>query len=70
MPGCALAELVEHPIAVRLLHFRVDVEARVPDFSNFLGEELNPINGVAENDRLVDFQLEVFEGRRSSEGRG
>lgn len=34
----AIAEFVEYSISMRLLHFRVDVEARITQFRDFLRE--------------------------------
>lgn len=55
----AVAEVVEDAVAVRLEHARVRVEARVAEFGNLLGEELDPVRRVAEDDRLVDLELEA-----------
>mmetsp|Transcript_11970 Transcript_11970/g.18083 ORF Transcript_11970/g.18083 Transcript_11970/m.18083 type:complete len:338 (-) Transcript_11970:898-1911(-) len=53
----AVAEIVKDPVAVRLRHFCVDVEARVAHFGNFFGEELDTINRVAKHDRLFDAEF-------------
>lgn len=53
----AVAEVVEDAVAVRLEHARVRVEARVAQLGDLLGEELDPVGRVAEDDRLVDLQL-------------
>ena len=45
---------VEDAIAVRLEHLRMDVEARVPELRDLLREQLDTIDRVAEDDRLVD----------------
>ena len=42
---------------VYLLHFRMDVEARVAQLSDLLRQELDPIDAVAEDNGLVDLQL-------------
>lgn len=50
------AEVVEDAVAVLLQHAGVRVEARVAEFGDFLGEELDAGGGVAEDDGLVDVQ--------------
>lgn len=40
-----------------LHHFGVDVEAGVTQLSDLLGQELHPLGGVTEDDRLVDLKL-------------
>ena len=42
---------------MRLGHLGVDVVAAVAELCNLLGEELDPLSGVAEDDALVDLQL-------------
>jgi hypothetical protein len=44
---------------VRLEHFGVRVEAGVAEFGDFLGEELDAVGRVAEDDGLVDLELEA-----------
>ena len=53
----AVAEVVEDAVAVRLQHARVDVEARVAELGDLLRQELDAVDAVAEDDRLVDLQL-------------
>mmetsp|Transcript_11992 Transcript_11992/g.50212 ORF Transcript_11992/g.50212 Transcript_11992/m.50212 type:complete len:251 (+) Transcript_11992:284-1036(+) len=53
----AVAEVVEHAVAVRLHHLRVDVEARVPELGDLLRQKLDAVHAVAEDDALVDLQL-------------
>ena len=48
--ACAIAEVVEDAVAVRLLHLRVDVEARVPDLGDLLGEKFDTVERVAKDD--------------------
>ena len=55
--GGPVPELVEHPVAVGLLHLGVDVVARVAQLCDFFGQQLDPIDRVAENDGLVYFEL-------------
>lgn len=40
-----------------LHHFGVDVKAGVTQLSNLLGQELHPLSGVTEDNRLVDLKL-------------
>ena len=53
----AVAEVVEDAVAVVLAHLGVDVEARVAELGDLLGQELDTLRRVAENDRLIDLQL-------------
>ena len=53
----AVAEVVEDAVAVALQHARVDVEARVAELGDLLRQELDAVDAVAEDDRLVDLQL-------------
>ena len=48
---------MEHPVSVRLGHLGVDVVAAVAELGDLLGEQLDPLSGVAEDDALVDLQL-------------
>ena len=57
MPGRSVAELMEDTVSICLLHLRVNVVARISKLGNFLGQQLNPIHGVAKDDTLVDFQF-------------
>mmetsp|Transcript_60649 Transcript_60649/g.136491 ORF Transcript_60649/g.136491 Transcript_60649/m.136491 type:complete len:300 (-) Transcript_60649:54-953(-) len=56
-PAGAVTEVVEHAVAVRLVHARVDEEAGVAQLCDLLGQELHARHGVAEDDGLVDLQL-------------
>jgi hypothetical protein len=40
-----------------LSHLRVNVIAGIAYFRNLLGQQLNTLSGIAENDCLVDLQL-------------
>ena len=42
---------------MRLGHLGVDVVAAVAELGDLLGEQLDPLSGVAEDDALVDLQL-------------
>lgn len=53
----AIAEIVEHAVAVTLQHFRVDVVAAVAQLSNLLGEQLHAVHGITEDNGLVNAQL-------------
>ena len=44
-------------ISVLLLHLGVNVEAGITEFRDFLGQQLDALGGIAEDDRLVDLQL-------------
>ena len=48
---------MEHAVAVPLRHLGVDVVAGVAELRDLLGEQLNALGGVAEDDRSVDLQL-------------
>ena len=50
----ALAEVVEDAVAVLLVHLGVDVEARVAELGDLLGQQLDSLCRVTEDDRLVD----------------
>ena len=52
-----VSEVVKHAVAVCLKHFRVDVEAGVPELRDLLGEELHPVRRVAKDNGLVDLKL-------------
>lgn len=58
MPGASVAELVEDAVAVGLHHLGVDVEARVAQLRDLLGQQLHAVHRVTEDDRLVDLQLQ------------
>lgn len=49
---------MEHTVPVLLHHLGVDVEAGVPQLGDLFGQELYSLGGVAEDDRLVDLELE------------
>ena len=55
--GGALAELMEHSVAVALLHASMNVEARVPELGDLLRQQLDAVDRVAKDDALVDLQL-------------
>jgi hypothetical protein len=48
---------VEDTVAMRLEHLGVRVEAGVAEFGNLLGEQLDSVCRVAEDDGLVDLEL-------------
>ena len=52
----ALAEVVEHPVAVMLVQLGVDVVAGVAELRDLFRQQLHALGGVAENDRLVDLE--------------
>jgi len=51
------SEVVEDPVTVSLGHLGMDVVTGVAKLCDLLGEQLNPLGGVAENDTLIDLQL-------------
>ena len=53
----AIPEVMEHPVPVTLKHLGMDVEARVPELGNLLGQQLDTVDRVAKNNGLVDAQL-------------
>ena len=48
---------MEDAVAVRLQHLRVDVKARISELGDLLREQLDAVDRVAEDDRLVDLEL-------------
>lgn len=54
----AVPEIMEHAVPMALEHLGMDVEARVPELSNLLGKEFYSVDRIAENNRLVDAQLQ------------
>ena len=57
MAGATISEFVEDSIAIRLLHFGMYVEAGVAKLGDLLGQELNAVDRVAEDNRLIDLKL-------------
>ncbi len=57
MAGAAVAEFVEDTVTIRLLHLGMDIEAGVSEFGDLLRQELDAIDRVAEDDRLIDLEL-------------
>ena len=57
VPRRAIAELVKDAVPVGLLHLGVNVVARVAQLGDFLGQKLHTIDGVAEDNALIDLQL-------------
>jgi hypothetical protein len=53
---------MEHPIAMGLQHLGMDVEARVAELGDLLRQELYAVHRVAEDDGLVDLQLQKNKG--------
>ena len=63
-------EVVEDAVPVALRHLGVDVEARVAQLRDLLGQQLHAVDAVAEDDGLVDAQLRAGEGAgRGEQGR-
>ena len=48
---------MEDTVTVSLLHLRMDVVARIAKFGDFLGKQLHAVDGVAEDNTLVDFEF-------------
>ena len=57
MPSGAITEFMENTVSVCLLHFCMNVIARVPQLGNLLRKKLDAVHGVAEDNALVDFEL-------------
>lgn len=62
--GVSILEVVVNPVALVLLHARVDVEAAVAERMDLLGQQLDSFPRVAENYRLRDLEL-VEQGRQA-----
>ena len=54
---CTVAEFVKDAVAVGLLHFGVNVVARVSEFRNFLSQQFDTVDRVAKDNALVDLEL-------------
>ena len=52
-----ISEVMEHAIAAVLQHLGVGIEARVSEFSDLLGQKLNSIGRIAEDDGLIDLEF-------------
>jgi hypothetical protein len=53
----ALAEVVEHSIAMLLGHFGMDIIAGIAQLSDLFCQQLYAPSGIAEDDRLINLQL-------------
>jgi len=53
----AISELVEHTIAVRLRHLRVNIVAVVAKFGDLFREKFDALSRVAKDDRLIYLQF-------------
>jgi len=49
---------VKDAVTMLLVHARVNVEARIAELGDLLCEQLNSLRGVAEDDGLIDLQLD------------
>lgn len=47
-----------------LPHFSMDIEARITQLRNLLGQQFNSLRGVTENDRLVYLKLSTGGGEK------
>jgi hypothetical protein len=54
----AVAEVVENTVTMGLQHLRVRVETGVAKFGDFLGQKLDSVGAVTEDNGLVDLELE------------
>lgn len=52
-----VAKLMEDAVSVGLLHFGVNVVARVPEFRNFLCQQFDSVYRVAKDDTLIDLEF-------------
>lgn len=52
-----IAKLMKDTITIRLLHLGVDIVAGIAKLGDFLREQFDAVDGVAENDGLVDLQF-------------
>lgn len=57
MPCGSIAEFMKNTISVRLLHLGVNIVAGVSKFGNFLGKQLDTVDRVAKDDRLINFKF-------------
>ena len=53
----ALSKVVEHSVSVLLRHLRVNKKTRIAKFCDFFGQKFNSHCRIAENNCLVDLQL-------------
>jgi hypothetical protein len=65
IPADAGPEVVEDSVSMSLEHPRVRVEARVAELGDLLGEELDSVRRVAEDDGLVNLKLSGREGGKT-----
>lgn len=63
-PTCAdqvsaqsIPEVMEHTVPVFLHHLRMNVEARITQLGDFLGQKFNPLGRVTKDDGLIDLKL-------------
>lgn len=52
--ACTIAEVMKYSITMILQHFGMNVKTGVAKFSNFLGQQFNTIDWIAEDDGLVN----------------
>lgn len=52
-----ILEIMIDPISILLLHFGVDVEARITHLSDLLGKQLYSLRVLTENDGLINVEL-------------
>ena len=54
---------MEHPVPVGLKHLGMNIEAGVAQLCYFLGQQLNAVDRVAEDDGLIDLKLQKENGK-------
>lgn len=57
MAGATIAEFVKDSITISLLHLGMYIEAGVSQLCDLLGQELDAVDRVAEDDGLINLQL-------------
>lgn len=53
----AIAEIMEYTVTICLEHAGMTVETRIAEFGDFLGQELDAVGRIAEDDGLVDLEF-------------
>jgi len=57
MPSGSVTKFVKDTISVRLLHFRVNVITRIPEFRNLFGQQFHTVDRVAKDNALINLKL-------------
>lgn len=58
IPTSTIAEVMKYPVSMVLKHLCMNVKTWIAKFRNFLGQQLYPIDRIAEDDWLVYLKLE------------